>query len=241
MYLIIVLGARETWGYWRLLSSPPGLEIKGLFKKSQFPIEGIYEIRTAPTSLWGKVTLVAPLKFQITMNNGLAFSKPVTTPGIEELVDTLVSFCRTSATSSRKMIFIFDLKADNLKSIPAPRVIERAYALRETPMNDHDRSTYYKAINVWERMGEGRVACYRCVEILGTHRFVVQSADFYNIPLQEVAFHYLKASFSSCCRRNLQKTDLKRSQALKRLLKIISASTYMNPTHKTLYPFGQAA
>jgi hypothetical protein len=41
----------------------------------------------------------------------------------------------------------------------------------------------YKSIDVWKRLGESRVVRYRCFEVLPNCGYCVQSADFYEIPI----------------------------------------------------------
>jgi hypothetical protein len=42
---------------------------------------------------------------------------------------------------------------------------------------------YYQAIDVWKRLEDGRLVRYRCFRIVSTGRYCVQSADYYNLPL----------------------------------------------------------
>lgn len=41
----------------------------------------------------------------------------------------------------------------------------------------------YKALDVWKRVSKTRVVRYRCFEDLSSGHFSVQSADFYQVPL----------------------------------------------------------
>ncbi len=41
----------------------------------------------------------------------------------------------------------------------------------------------FEAIDVWKRISETRVVCYRCFKNLSTGLHSVQSADFFEIPL----------------------------------------------------------
>jgi hypothetical protein len=41
----------------------------------------------------------------------------------------------------------------------------------------------YEAINVWKRISDTESVCYRCFKNIVTHRYCVQSADFYTLPL----------------------------------------------------------
>jgi len=43
----------------------------------------------------------------------------------------------------------------------------------------------YKSIDVWKRLDEKTMVRYRCFQILISHRFCVQSTDFYHLPLDE--------------------------------------------------------
>jgi hypothetical protein len=38
----------------------------------------------------------------------------------------------------------------------------------------------YREISVWDRTADGRIVCYRCLELLPSGGFCVQSADFYS-------------------------------------------------------------
>jgi alpha-ketoglutarate-dependent taurine dioxygenase len=40
----------------------------------------------------------------------------------------------------------------------------------------------YRAIDVWVRLGEKELACYRCFEVLASGKFCVQSKDFFRPP-----------------------------------------------------------
>ncbi len=42
---------------------------------------------------------------------------------------------------------------------------------------------YYRAIDVWKRLHDGRLLRYRCFQAVSTGRYCVQSADYYNLPL----------------------------------------------------------
>ncbi len=42
---------------------------------------------------------------------------------------------------------------------------------------------FYKAIDVWKRLDDGRLVRYRCFQVVSTGRYCVQSADYYNLPL----------------------------------------------------------
>jgi len=41
----------------------------------------------------------------------------------------------------------------------------------------------YRAIDVWKRVDESTAVRYRCLESLKSKSFVVQSADFYRLPI----------------------------------------------------------
>jgi hypothetical protein len=50
--------------------------------------------------------------------------------------------------------------------------------------------TMYREISVWRRVNDKTAIRFRCFEELNTHRFCVQSADFYSIPwTADVAAH----------------------------------------------------
>lgn len=53
----------------------------------------------------------------------------------------------------------------------------------------------YRQINVWERIEEGRVAVYRCFEILPDKRYYVQSKDFFSFPLEEQNLRLFQEQF----------------------------------------------
>jgi hypothetical protein len=44
--------------------------------------------------------------------------------------------------------------------------------------------TVYRAIDVWRRLQNGAIR-YRCFEVLPSGRFCVQSADFFNLPVDK--------------------------------------------------------
>lgn len=58
-----------------------------------------------------------------------------------------------------------------------------------------DNGLLYKAVDVWARIEPGRVARYRCFEILPLGRYCVQSKDFYSIPLEPDLIRQLDAQF----------------------------------------------
>jgi len=41
----------------------------------------------------------------------------------------------------------------------------------------------FEAIDVWKRLSQKELVRYRCFKNLSSHRYSVQSADFYQIPL----------------------------------------------------------
>jgi hypothetical protein len=43
----------------------------------------------------------------------------------------------------------------------------------------------YREIPVWRRLSTSSAVCYRCFEDLATHRFCVQSADFFQLPVTD--------------------------------------------------------
>jgi hypothetical protein len=53
----------------------------------------------------------------------------------------------------------------------------------------------YRQINVWERIEEGRVAVYRCFEILPDKKYYVQSKDFFSFPLEEKNLRLFQEQF----------------------------------------------
>lgn len=93
--LVVASNATAVWGYWQLSSSPPCLTAKGIFKKQQFKIADIYEVRDEPASSWDRLMLGGQVNFTITMRDGTVLSRSESNPGIEELVVTLVDFCRS--------------------------------------------------------------------------------------------------------------------------------------------------
>lgn len=48
-----------------------------------------------------------------------------------------------------------------------------------------DAPRLYREIPVWKHRGDGSALCYRCFESLPDHRFCVQSADYFRLPLDE--------------------------------------------------------
>jgi hypothetical protein len=48
----------------------------------------------------------------------------------------------------------------------------------------------YREIRVWKRLSAGSAVCYRCFEDLATHRFCVQSADFFQLPVDDKKLRY---------------------------------------------------
>jgi hypothetical protein len=58
-----------------------------------------------------------------------------------------------------------------------------------------EKEAYYKAFDVWARLDEGRLARYRCLQIIPGGKFCVQSKDFYNPPFAETAAEQLERQF----------------------------------------------
>ena len=58
-----------------------------------------------------------------------------------------------------------------------------------------DKGLLYRAIDMWAGVGPGRVARYRCFEVLPLGRYCVQSKDFYSIPLEPDLVRQLDAQF----------------------------------------------
>lgn len=52
-----------------------------------------------------------------------------------------------------------------------------------------------KSIDVWQRVGDGRLVRYRCFEVLSTGRFCVQSCDFYGEKVSPEYIAELEANF----------------------------------------------
>jgi hypothetical protein len=53
----------------------------------------------------------------------------------------------------------------------------------------------YIEVNVWKRIDENALVRYRCFRILPDNKYVVQSADFYNLPLDDKQISYLSKQF----------------------------------------------
>lgn len=53
----------------------------------------------------------------------------------------------------------------------------------------------YRAINVWKKLNETTAVCYRCFENLTNGKFCVQSADFFNLPIDETVSNQLDRQF----------------------------------------------
>lgn len=53
----------------------------------------------------------------------------------------------------------------------------------------------YRPIDVWRRVSASELIRYRCFEVLGEHRFCVQSADFVHLPLKEQALVHLERNW----------------------------------------------
>jgi len=47
------------------------------------------------------------------------------------------------------------------------------------------RKRLYRQINVWQRINKGRIAIYRCFEILPPGKYCVQSKDFFSVPIDD--------------------------------------------------------
>lgn len=63
----------------------------------------------------------------------------------------------------------------------------RGTAAPESAWNATMSHRLYKPIDVWRRVGSTRLVRYRCFEVLPDGGFCVQSADFFDVPLNEKA------------------------------------------------------
>jgi hypothetical protein len=64
------------------------------------------------------------------------------------------------------------------------------------PILSKARPRLYIEINVWKPIDENVLVRYRCFRILPDNKYVVQSADFYNLPLDDKQISYLSKQFS---------------------------------------------
>lgn len=64
----------------------------------------------------------------------------------------------------------------------------------DTLLSNHQPRLYIE-VNVWKRIEENRLLRYRCFHILPDNKFCVQSADFYNLPLNDKQMRYLSEQF----------------------------------------------
>lgn len=78
-----------------------------------------------------------------------------------------------AASSSRQMKNLIPFPTDNE---PKPRKL-------------------YRQTNVWERIAEGRMAVYRCFEVLPDKKYFVQSKDFFSFPLEEKDLRLFQEQF----------------------------------------------
>jgi hypothetical protein len=79
---------------------------------------------------------------------------------------------------------------------------------------------YSKAIDVWSRKEEGRVVRYRCFQLLPDGGFSVQSADYYNAPLQDARTVQLEKQFLELL---LEEASEVRSPSFPSLIEAINA------------------
>jgi len=56
-------------------------------------------------------------------------------------------------------------------------------------------SDQIRAFDVWKRKQSGEAVRYRCFEDLSIHKFCVQSADFYRLPLSNDHVEQLERQF----------------------------------------------
>jgi len=62
-------------------------------------------------------------------------------------------------------------------------------------MSSEFTSNSYRSFSVWKRLGGGRLARYRCFEVLETGKFCVQSCDFYRTPCERSDIDHLDSQF----------------------------------------------
>jgi hypothetical protein len=53
----------------------------------------------------------------------------------------------------------------------------------------------YIEVNVWKRIDQSRLLRYRCFHLLPENKYAVQSADFYNLPVDDKQIRYLDKQF----------------------------------------------
>lgn len=53
----------------------------------------------------------------------------------------------------------------------------------------------YRQVDVWKRLGEGRLCCYRCLRLEPEGSYVVQSADFLDSPADQRRLAFLDKQF----------------------------------------------
>ena len=53
----------------------------------------------------------------------------------------------------------------------------------------------YQELTVWKRIDDGAAVRYRCLRSLATNKYLVQSADFYRLPLDHQQISTFEAQF----------------------------------------------
>jgi hypothetical protein len=56
-------------------------------------------------------------------------------------------------------------------------------------------TTMFKSFDVWKKTSTAQLVRYRCFEDTDTRKFCVQSADFYNLPIQTERLVQLEKQF----------------------------------------------
>ena len=53
----------------------------------------------------------------------------------------------------------------------------------------------FRQISIWNRIDDNRAVRFNCIEELSTHKFTVQSADFFTLPIKGEHLAYFERSF----------------------------------------------
>jgi hypothetical protein len=55
--------------------------------------------------------------------------------------------------------------------------------------------TLFRQISIWKRLDDGRAVRFNCIEDMSTHKFAVQTADFFTFPIKNEHVSYLDRLF----------------------------------------------
>lgn len=89
-----LLDTNRIWGRWVLQEDPSTLNVRSAFGAHRVDVSDVKEVRAEIASLWDQWKNGRPYQFVVITEDGRRFARSEASPGIFELVDSLVDRCR---------------------------------------------------------------------------------------------------------------------------------------------------